>query len=153
MGVRGQIDREAVKRLLDKGMKYGDIASEIGCSYKTVCNVANELGMTKRQPNHKEAVPWTLGAAHKKSVPAQYMRELSRLAQGERVSAHTRATVIRWAQAIVSAGQDIAYDPAVRPNEFCIDGGFYLVHADNKRPLGTHIGRLLDRAMRGEGGE
>ncbi|WP_344580525.1 helix-turn-helix domain-containing protein [Nonomuraea roseoviolacea] len=139
------IERSRLDVLLAEGKKYGDIAKEVGCSYSTVAHRAGELGLSRRQPDHKEAIPWPLDARHKLAMPAQRLRDLSRLGKGLPVDAYRRVGALRWAQGLVDAGWDVGYDPDAEPSEFCPDGGFYVF--DATEPIGeTHVGKVLAKA-------
>lgn len=143
-----QVSRAELKKLLDQGLKYAEIARELNCSYSSVAHIARDLGYGRGSASHKEALPWTLTDAHKLSPPAQYLRDLSRLAQGLPVGVYRRSTALRWAQAIVDSGRDIAYDPDMPPNPACDDGGFYFVEvANGVNPDSTHVGRWLQAAL------
>ncbi|WP_440066377.1 helix-turn-helix domain-containing protein [Streptosporangium sp. OZ121] len=146
---RRKIDREQIRSLLEKGVKYDDIASMVGCSPRTVATAAKELNFHRPRGDHKAALPWVLiGLDHQRAAPAQNMRELSRIIQGDKtLNPHKRATAITWAQDLVRRGLDVAYDPEMEPNDFSPAGGFYTVDASGKIATDTHIGRLLADAM------
>jgi hypothetical protein len=138
---------ERLKTLLDQKVKYADIAEELGISYSSVAHLAGKFGRTKKLADHSEALPWKLAERHKVSAPAQYLRDLSRVAQGLNVEIYRRSCAIRWAQRLVGQGMDVAYDPEMGINDLCADGGFYRVEAKSDNPLETHIGRVLHKAM------
>ncbi|WP_428834782.1 winged helix-turn-helix domain-containing protein [Nonomuraea roseola] len=146
------IDNDKRARMLDllrQGVNYADIASELGISYSSVAHHARNAGFGRRQPSHKAALPWTLAPRHKLCMPAQRLRDLSRLSQGLDVDAYKRAGAIRWAQDLVAKGLDVAYEVDAPPSEFSLDGGFYTVAAASADPRETHIGRVLQAAMDG----
>ncbi|GAA0955138.1 hypothetical protein GCM10009560_79080 [Nonomuraea longicatena] len=139
------IDRVAIANLLRQGLKYADVAEQTGCSYRSVATVAEEIGMSRKQPSHKDAVPWTLDERHKLSMPAQRLRDLSRLSQGLYVDVHRKIGALRWAQQLVDEGLDIAYEPDHEPSWVSPDGGFYAIEA-TATPGRTHVGKWLKAA-------
>lgn len=145
IGMATGVDRIEIARLLRQGMKYADVARECGCSYRTVSSVAEEIGIARKQASHKEALPWTVIKDHKLSMPAQRLRDLSRLAQGLHVDAHRKIGAIRWAQQLVDQGLDVSYNPDAGPSTFCPDGGFYTIPAKGD-PADTHVGKWLSKA-------
>ncbi|GAA3136984.1 hypothetical protein GCM10010466_29740 [Planomonospora alba] len=146
---RQRVSREDIRRLIASGKPYGDIATELGCSYSTVAHAARELGFGRALLSHKNAIPWKLRREHQKTMPADYLRELSRMEQGRPATdPYKRATAVSWAQRLLEQGLDVSYDPKAGPSEFCPAGGFHTVDASDAPPLETHIGKLLDAAIR-----
>ncbi|MEQ4716129.1 helix-turn-helix domain-containing protein [Nonomuraea sp. B19D2] len=145
MATYARVDRSQVVAMLRDGEKYGVIAAALGCSYRTVAGIAKEAGLSRTQADHKEALPWTLEERHKLSMPAQRLRDLSRLAQGLPVDVHRKIGALRWAQYLVDEGWDVAYDPDHGPSPICPDGGFYTIEATTTAGK-THIGALLAKA-------
>ncbi|MFI9591007.1 helix-turn-helix domain-containing protein [Nonomuraea sp. NPDC052265] len=139
------IDRIRIAQLLRQGMRYADVAEEAGCSYRSVSSVAEEIGLARKQVSHKEALPWTLEERHKLSMPAQRLRDLSRLAQELPVDAHRKIGALRWAQTLIDEGLDISYEPDAPPSPHCPDGGFFTFPATTTAGR-THVGKWLGKA-------
>ncbi|WP_433434577.1 GcrA family cell cycle regulator [Nonomuraea sp. CA-141351] len=137
------IDRDRLLELLQAGLSYSEIAEQLGASYSGVAHAVKRMGLSRKQLTHSDAIPWTVKEEHKRTAPLQYMRELSQMAKGKMISAHRQATAIRWAQGLVEQGLDVSYDPDAPPSDFCPQGGFHLIPADEGT---SHVAGLLEAA-------
>ncbi|MEU4580019.1 hypothetical protein [Nonomuraea sp. NPDC023979] len=143
MAGRGpSIDRERLRELHAANYSISEIAAELGATYSGVAHALSRMGLSRKQLEHRDALPWAISAEHRKTAPLQYMRELSQMAQGKMISVHRQATAIRWAQELIADGWDVSYSPDAPPSDFCPQGGFYLVPAQKE----SHLRKLLEAA-------
>jgi hypothetical protein len=145
MASNGDLDRSRLDAMLKKGMAYKDIAERMPCSYSAVAHRAKAIGVARKQADHSEALPWTLAPQHKLAMPAQRLRDLSRMGQGLHLDTHKRIGALRWAQNLIDAGLDIGYEPNAEGSDFCPLGGFF-TFPTNEPPELTHVGKVLAKA-------
>jgi hypothetical protein len=145
-----ELTPDVLKRLKDAKWTYERIGKEYGLTGSGVQQRARSLGLIRPQSSHKDAIPWTLAAAHKNSGPAKTLRHLSLLAQKKPL--HATEQLHQWwsneainkANEIIDAGLDVDYDKEKPPNDFSPKGGFYLRKAD---PKNWHIKKLMQRVI------
>ncbi|NUW39602.1 hypothetical protein [Nonomuraea rhodomycinica] len=135
MGRRPAIDRGELARLVAEGWNVRDLAAHFGVSESGVLQAKRAAGLVKPTLDHSRAVPWKVARAHIQSGPATNLRNLSAAAQGKPPASERLNTALRWAQRLVDAGLDVAYDP---------EEGFREVPAD---PSGrSHVAMVLAEA-------
>jgi hypothetical protein len=144
-----RIDRAEFKKLAEQGKTIRELAEHFQVSISAVSKVKDELGLSKRYLRHAAALPWPIAPRHNKLAPTHYVRDISTAVMGHPVPLYRLNTAVRWAQRIVEAGRDLAYDrerglpeEGSPDQEFCPDGGYYTIewHGD---PAASHLGGLL----------
>ncbi|WP_101783450.1 hypothetical protein [Nonomuraea indica] len=134
MGRRPTIDRDELARLVGAGLSVQALAAHFGVSESGVLQAKRAAGLAKPMLDHSRAVPWKVARAHIQSGPATNLRNLSAAAQGRPPAPERLNTALRWAQRLVDAGLDVAYDPVE---------GFGEVPA---APGGSHVAAVLAAA-------
>ncbi|MEV0143940.1 MULTISPECIES: hypothetical protein [unclassified Nonomuraea] len=111
MGRRAAIDRGELARLVAEGWHVRELAAHFGVSESGVLQAKRAAGLVKPTLDHGRAVPWKVSREHIQSGPATNLRNLSAAAQGKPPASERLNTALRWAQRLVDAGLDVAYDP------------------------------------------
>ncbi|GGK49326.1 hypothetical protein Ppa06_62530 [Planomonospora parontospora subsp. parontospora] len=111
MGRRALIDHEELRRLAGQGLSNAELAARFGVSESGILQAKRAAGLSKPMLDHSRAIPWKLNRAHTQSGPATNLRNLSSAAQGRTIPPEKLNTALRWADRLVSAGLDVAYDP------------------------------------------
>ncbi|MFD0887172.1 hypothetical protein ACFQ08_21725, partial [Streptosporangium algeriense] len=111
MGRKALIDHEELRRLAGRGLSNAELAAHFGVSESGVLQAKRAAGLSKPMLDHSRAIPWKLERAHGQSGPATNLRNLSSIAQGRAIPVEKRNTALRWADRLVAAGLDVAYDP------------------------------------------
>jgi hypothetical protein len=136
VGRRPSIDREELARLVAEGRTVQELAAHFGVSESGVLQAKRAAGLAKPMLDHSAALPWKLARKHSQSGPATNLRNLSAAAQGKPPASERLNTALRWAQRLVDAGLDVAYDP---------EEGFSEVPAS---PEGSHVAKMLEAARK-----
>ena len=106
-----RIDRQELRKLTEKGWKNAELAQHFGVSLSAIEKAKREAKLTAKRLEHSQALPWTIAPEHNAQPSASYLRHMSRAIQGDRnLPAPWLNTACNWAQRIVGAGRDIAYD-------------------------------------------
>lgn len=123
-----------LRRLVEGGMKYADIAARFGTSVGGVQQAVERLGLQKKNMSHKKYLPWKIEKEHTHSGPHTNLRALSRIAQGAPVPIVRQNTALRWALKLSDENLDIDYSS---------EEGFYT------KPEGpqSHIKMVLDEVL------
>ncbi|GAA3139273.1 hypothetical protein GCM10010466_33040 [Planomonospora alba] len=111
MGRRALIDQQELRRLAAQGLSNAELAARFGVSESGILQAKRAAGLSKPMLDHSRAIPWKLNRAHAQSGPATNLRNLSSVAQGRVIPKEKLNTALRWAERLVSAGLDVAYDP------------------------------------------
>ncbi|MEU4726474.1 hypothetical protein AB0G06_43340 [Nonomuraea dietziae] len=104
------IDPLELRRLLESGKTYREIANHFKVSVGGVQQAVERIGMQRKSLSHKKFVPWTIEKPHSQSGPATSLRNLSSAAQGKQVPLVKLNTGLRWATRLYESGLDIDYD-------------------------------------------
>jgi hypothetical protein len=127
VGRRALIDQEELRRLAGQGLSNAELAARFGVSESGVLQAKRAAGLSKPMLDHSRAIPWKLNRAHAQSGPATNLRNLSSVAQGRAIPPEKLNTALRWADRLVAAGLDIAYDPELGFREVPAASGESLV--------------------------
>jgi hypothetical protein len=140
VGRKALIDHEELRRLAGRGLSNAELAARFGVSESGVLQAKRAAGLSKPMLDHSWAIPWKLDRAHNQSGPATNLRNLSSVAQGRAIPGEKLNTALRWADRLVAAGLDIAYD---------VERGFHEVPAQDG---GSLVERVLARAREAASG-
>jgi hypothetical protein len=127
-----QIDPLELRRLIEVGAGYKEIAEHFNVSIGGVQQAVERIGLQKKNLKHDKFIPWTLSREHGQSGPVTSLRNLSRVAQGQQIPLAKLNTALRWATRLHEEDLDIDYDK---------DTGFFEKAADES---GWHIKMVLD---------
>lgn len=129
--------RERVAQLASQGLTRVQQAKALGMSRSAFYDRLNAEGVALQEKmNHKDAIPWVVGADNAMHTWVQYLRELSATAQGRGpLSRFHRNTALNWAAELIMANRDITFDVV-----------FKVIPAD---PEDWHIKRVYEAALRG----
>ncbi|WP_093886501.1 hypothetical protein [Streptosporangium canum] len=109
--VNQRIDSLELRRLVEAGRTYREIATHFNVSVSGVQQAVERIGLQKKTLSHKKFLPWTLAKEHGHSGPATSLRNLSKVAQGQQVPIAKLNTALRWAYRLHDGDMDIDYTP------------------------------------------
>ncbi|MER5643993.1 hypothetical protein [Streptosporangium sp. NPDC002524] len=127
-----QIDPLELRRMVESGTNYSEIAQHFGVSVGGVQQAVERIGLQRRNLRHDKFIPWKMAKEHNQSGPTTSLRQLSRVAQGQPVPLAKMNSALRWATRLHDAHLDIDY------NE---ETGFFEKPADE---ASWHIKMVLD---------
>jgi hypothetical protein len=111
MGRKPQVDHEELGRLVAEGWSNTELAARFGVTESGILQAKRAAGLSKPMTDHSRALPWKLSRVHNQTGPATNLRNLSAVAQGRSIPRAKLNTALRWADRLVDAGLDVAYDP------------------------------------------
>lgn len=127
-----------VAQMAAKGLTRAQQAETLGMTESSFYRRLRAEGVApmRAKMDHSAAIPWTVGRAHDKDTPTQYLRELSATAQGHGpLSRFHRNTALNWAADLILADQDITFDD-----------GYKIIPAN---PQAWHIKTVYLAALKG----
>lgn len=135
MAASRRIDPLVLRRMVEAGYPYKEIAEHFGVTVSGVQQAAQRYGIRRQRQSldHRRYIPWTLEAEHRHSGPATNLRRLSALAYGREIPLDAANTALRWANTLVEEGLDIRYDPKI---------GFYTQPATSNGEW--HLKKIVD---------
>lgn len=104
------IDPLELRRMVEAGHTYKDIAKHFNVTVSGVQQAAERAGLTRKALSHKEFIPWVVAPEHRHSGPATNLRNLSMVAQGRDIPLAKLNTSLRWATRLLDNNLDIGYD-------------------------------------------
>jgi hypothetical protein len=143
-----KLETEDALRYHKLNMSYAEIAEMHNMTVSGVQQVFRKLGLSRKNPSHRDVRPWTIAKQHQRAMPAQYLRMLSRLIQGLKLDesdlGHEEKanTAIKWANRLLDQELDVDYDREKPPSDFCPQGGFFTKKAD---PENYHLSKVMGR--------
>jgi hypothetical protein len=105
-----QIDRIELRRMLEAGKTYAEIARHFGVTVGGIQQAVEAIGLQKKTMSHAKYVPWTVLREHSQAGPITSLRNLSKTIQGNPVPMVKLNTALRWATRLYETGKDIDYD-------------------------------------------
>lgn len=105
-----QIDMLQLRRMIEAGTPYREIAERFQVSVGGVQQAAERLGLQKKNLRHDKFIPWTVIKDHNQTGPVTSLRSLSKVAQGQQVPLAKLNTALRWATRLHDDGLDIDYN-------------------------------------------
>ncbi|GAA4187152.1 hypothetical protein GCM10022252_20210 [Streptosporangium oxazolinicum] len=127
-----KIDPLKLRQMVEANKPYAEIAEYFHMTVGGVQQAVERLGLTKqRYLRHDKAIPWKLAREHSQSGPANSLRRLSRIAQGQEIPLTKKHTALRWANRLIEANKDIDYSK---------EKGFFEKDAD---PDNWHVRQVL----------
>ncbi|MCB5179544.1 hypothetical protein [Streptomyces antimicrobicus] len=108
-------------------MSYEQIAEMYGVTKGAVYWQLRDSGQTKKRPDHKRYLPWTVKAEHAHARPAMMLRLLSRQESGDTTIPDVKARMLaKWLGEVRKADVVVCYDRSMPPNPASPNtGGFY----------------------------
>ncbi|MFD6970573.1 hypothetical protein [Streptomyces sp. NPDC059949] len=108
-------------------MSYEQIAEMYGVTKGAVYWQLQASGQTKKRPDHKRFIPWTVKAEHAHARPVMMLRLLSRQENGDESIPDVKLRMLtKWLGEVKAADVVVCYDRGMPPNPASPStGGFY----------------------------
>lgn len=119
-------DADTLKRLRNQGWSYNDIANEYGVTKGAVYLQLQEAKATKKRPNYKHLIPWTVRKEHQYAHPPMMLRLLGRRQNGDDIPPVKERMLDKWLREVAAANVVVCYHPDTPPNPASPkSGGWY----------------------------
>lgn len=117
---------DVLRNLREQGWALDDIAREYGVTKGAVYLQLRDAGYTKKRPNYKHLIPWTVRKEHAFAHPALMLRTLGRRESGAEVKPVKSRMLDKWLRDLRRDGLVVCYDPDCPPNPASpVHGGWY----------------------------